>query len=317
MSNYVGVKSHSVVPSPLRLRDESALLHWHQEEPFLSASIYLQWCVARLAKECNTTVLLDGQGADELLAGYQFYFPQRQLDLLDKRKYALAVRETKKFRRRLERASLEYENSNRRFNSTVGYSVDELKSLSRSLPTVFHYPYDKGVAPAIPGGRLRRTLSEAVLYNSLPMLLRYADRNSMAFSREARLPYLDHKLVEFCISLPDDLYVRHGWQKWILRQSIGARIPAKIRWRADKVGYASPLDNWLRLELKDFAQERLFDPQLREMPNYNLNTLQNLWIDHQEQRANNSWAIWRWISLSEWLSLKKTGWWRAGVAGAV
>ena len=78
--------AHGVTPTPLGLIEESERLHWHQEEPFLSASIYLQWCVMRLAHEHRTTVLLDGQGADELLAGYQFYFPAYQLDLVDRRR---------------------------------------------------------------------------------------------------------------------------------------------------------------------------------------------------------------------------------------
>lgn len=107
--SHTGVNSFSVVPDPRHLAEESALLHWHQEEPFLSASIYLQWCVARLARQKNTTVLLDGQGADELLAGYQFYFRQRQLDLLDQGRTQLAIRESSKFNRRLRDASSQYE----------------------------------------------------------------------------------------------------------------------------------------------------------------------------------------------------------------
>lgn len=310
--SHTGVNSFSVVPDPLGLAEESALLHWHQEEPFLSASIYLQWCVARLAKQNNTTVLLDGQGADELLAGYQFYFRQRQLDLLDQGRTALAIRESSKFNRRLRIASSQYEGSHRRFNSTVAYSVDELRSMDKSHPPVFSYPYDVGVAPAKPGFRLRRTLSEALLYNSLPMLLRYADRNSMAFSRESRLPYLDYDLVDFCIRLPDDFYVRNGWQKWVLREAAGKAIPQGIRWRADKVGYAAPLDNWLRSELRDWGYDRVMDSRLLGVPGYSHKAMSELWGEHQKGVANNSWALWRWISMAEWLNIYHSGWWRAG-----
>lgn len=313
--SHTGVNSFSVIPDPRRLADESALLHWHQEEPFLSASIYLQWCVARLAKQNNTTVLLDGQGADELLAGYQFYFRQRQLDLLDKGRTALAMRESSKFNRRLRIASSQYEGSQRRFNSAVAYSVDELRSMGTSHPPVFSYPYQVGVAPAAPGFRLRRTLSEALLYNSLPMLLRYADRNSMAFSRESRLPYLDYDLVDFCIRLPDDFYVRNGWQKWVLREAAGKTIPQGIRWRADKVGYAAPLDTWLRNELIDWGYDRVMDSRLVGLPGYSRQAMSELWAEHQTGSANNSWALWRWISMSEWLNIYHSGWWRAGAMG--
>jgi asparagine synthase (glutamine-hydrolysing) len=310
--SHTGVNSFSVVPDPKQLAEESARLHWHQEEPFLSASIYLQWCVARLAKQHHTTVLLDGQGADELLAGYQFYFRQRQLDLLDQGKAALAMRESSKFNRRLRIASAQYEGAHRRFNSAVAYSVEELRSMGKARPSVFSYPYAIGVAPAKPGFRLRRTLSEALLYNSLPMLLRYADRNSMAFSREARLPYLDYNLVDFCIRLPDGFLIRNGWQKWVLRAAAGNTIPPAIRWRADKVGYAAPLDAWLRFELRDWGYDRIMDSRLVGVPGYDRQTLSDLWAEHQRSAANNSWALWRWISLSEWLNIYHSGWWRAG-----
>lgn len=309
---HTGVNSFQVTPDPLRLAEESALLHWHQEEPFLSASIYLQWCVARLARQNDTTVLLDGQGADELLAGYQFYFKQRQIDLLDRGRLALAVRESDKFNRRLRIASGQFQESQRRFNASVAYSAAELRKMGKPSSSVFHYPYTVGTAPAKPGFRLRRTISEALLYNSLPMLLRYADRNSMAFSREGRLPYLDYDLVDFCISLPDGFYVRNGWQKWILREAAGDAIPRAIRWRADKVGYAAPLDNWLRSSLRDWALERVFDPALRGVPGYDQVAVKVLWEEHQTGSANHSWALWRWISLSEWLSIYRAGWWRAG-----
>ena len=311
---HTGVNSFQVAPDPSRLAQESALLHWHQEEPFLSASIYLQWCVARLARQHDTTVLLDGQGADELLAGYQFYFRQRQLDLLDQGRLALAMRESSKFNRRLRIASEQYEGSQRRFNASVAYSAEELRKMGRPSSSVFHQPYSVGTAPARPGCRLRRTISEALLYNSLPMLLRYADRNSMAFSREGRLPFLDYDMVDFCISLPDDFYVRNGWQKWVLRVAAGNTIPRSIRWRADKVGYAAPLDHWLRGKLRDWAHERVMDSALKVVPGYDSPRVTTLWEEHQAGRCNHSWELWRWISLSEWFSIYRAGWWRAGTA---
>lgn len=310
--SHTGVNTFSVVPDPRRLADESALLHWHQEEPFLSASIYLQWCVARLAKDNQTVVLMDGQGADELLAGYQHYFRARQLDLLDNGQGGLAMRETAKFNRRLKVVSGQYQSSLRRFNASVAYSSAEVAALRTSLPAVFSYPYTVGVAPATPGSRLRRTMSEALLYNGLPTLLRYADRNAMAFSREGRLPYLDYDLVDFCIRLPDRYLVRNGWQKWVLREAAGDSIPPKIRWRADKVGYAAPLDLWLRDELRSWGHERVTDSRLIGIPGYDRRVLSTLWAEHQSGMANHSWSLWRWISLSEWLTIFQAGWWRSG-----
>lgn len=308
--SHTSVNSYRVVPDGEGLKRESLEMHWHQEEPVLSASIYLQWCVARLAAQNSTTVLLDGQGADELLGGYQSYFKLQQLDLLDRGEHLDAAKQTLRFNRGLEAASGQYQDAGRRFNSKVAYSIDELSDLKRKRPAVYYYPYEVGVPAPLPGMRMRRTMAEALLYNGLPTLLRYADRNSMAFSREARLPYLDYELVDFCLSLPDSLLVRRGWQKWILREAAGLSIPAAIRWRTDKVGYAAPLDRWLRGSLKEWAQDRAFDTRLRDVPGYSMKVMEALWHEHQ-QGANNSWAIWRWISLAEWFELRDRGWWRA------
>jgi asparagine synthase (glutamine-hydrolysing) len=231
------VRAYSVTPSPLGLIEESARLHWHQEEPFLSASIYLQWCVMRLAQDHRTTVLLDGQGADELLAGYQSYFPSYQLDLMDGRRLGRLFYETLAFRRRLRRASRGYANSLRRFDHDVALGPKGLYHAWQRRQVVAHGEYEDGIPPAVPGMRLRRVMAEALQYNSLPMLLRYADRNAMAFSRETRFPFLDHELVDWCVTLPDRAFVRNGWQKYILRRAAGGIVPREVQWRADKLGY--------------------------------------------------------------------------------
>lgn len=139
------------------------------------------------------------------------------------------------------------------------------------------------------------------------MLLRYADRNAMAFSRETRFPFLDHELVDWAISLPESLLVRAGWQKYVLRRAIDGIAPPSVQWRTDKVGYAAPLDRWLRGDLSDWARDRFLDPQLADVPGYDRPVLEDLWREHTAGKANHSWALWRWISLSEWLNLIHSG----------
>jgi asparagine synthase (glutamine-hydrolysing) len=306
-----GVKAFSVTPSPGGLADEARNVHWHQEEPFLSASIYLQWCVMRLARDHGTTVLLDGQGADELLGGYQFYFPTYQLDLLDRRRLATLCWETWAFRRRLKRVANRYRDSRRRFNEAIALSWGSIYRHWLRPPQPSGGPYQEGVPPVRAGMRLRRQLAEALQYNSLPMLLRYADRNAMAFGRETRFPFLDYDLVDWCLTLPDRALVRHGWQKWILRKAGDGLLPPAIQWRADKVGYAAPLDEWLRGPLRDWAYERLFGGSVARAPGYDRVALAALWDRHQHRHADVSWPLWRWISLGEWLELLRSGAWRA------
>jgi asparagine synthase (glutamine-hydrolysing) len=313
MVGHARVRSFRVMPTAAGLMAESQKLHFHQEEPFLSASIYLQWCVARLAKEHDTTVLLDGQGADELLAGYQAWFRFHQLDLLDRRQFGAAFSETVRFNRRLQQAARSYQDSRRRFDQRAAFSLLQLTAAAVRRPEVWHRADREGLARPKRGMRLRRLAGETLQYNGLPTLLRYADRNSMAFSREVRLPFLDYNLVDFCLRLPDDLLMREGWQKWILRKAATRVVPPSISWRADKVGYAAPLDLWLRGALKTWAQERLYSSRLTTVEGYDRPVLEKLWREHEHGHANNSWAIWRWVSLAEWFALLDSGAWKKSV----
>ena len=301
-----GVKAHMVTPDPRRLIEESRDLHYHQEEPFLSASIYLQWCVARLAAANATTVILDGQGADELLGGYQYYFPAHQLDLVESGRWWPAVRETTLFSRRLKQASRQFPDAGRRFNRNAALNLAQL--------AVAVVRQRRGGAGAR-GGRYRAMRASALVENSLPQLLRYADRNAMAFSRETRLPFLDYDLVDFVARLPEQAIVGDGWQKLILRRAGEGLVPTQVLWRADKMGYAAPLDRWLRDELKTWAHDRLFSGPVTHLEAYDRRALEGLWNEHQSGRAERSWALWRWISLNEWLCLLEDGAWSAGRAG--
>jgi asparagine synthase (glutamine-hydrolysing) len=313
--SHTGVRAFSVNPSPLRLMEESRRLHWHQEEPFLSASIYLQWCVARLAREHQTTVLLDGQGADELLAGYQYYFKSYQLDCLDKVQIGRLIRDTRLFTSRLEAAAAAFPEARRRFNPAIAHSLRRVFALMPIPPSAFAAAYEVGLPAARRGGRLRRQLAEGLQYNSLPALLRYADRNSMAFGRETRLPFLDYELVDWCIGLPDEALIKNGWQKYIQRQAGEGLLPREIQWRADKVGYAAPLDAWLRGELKDWAYQRLFAGPITELRSYDQEEIRGIWDRHQSRVEDLSWPLWRWISLNEWLGLFEHRVWQEGLPG--
>lgn len=307
------VNAFSTSPDPDRLVAECRAVHWHQEEPFASASIYLQYCVARLARENDTIVLLDGQGADELLAGYQHYFKTYQLDLSDRWQLRRLVRETRSFNDRLHRASLDYADSARRFDRDIAFGLRRLL-LKRLKPMKLKpRPAREGMPPPRAGMRLRRQISEALLHHSLPALLRYADRNAMAFGRETRFPFLDYDLVDWCISLPDDALIRDGWQKLILRRAADGVLPEEIQWRADKVGYAAPQDVWMRGPMHDWAHDNLFSGPVVDVPGYDRPGLERLWSLHQSGARNTSWALWRWISLNQWLLLMRNGLWRNGL----
>ena len=168
MARHAGVRSFRVVPNAAGLMAESQKVHFHQEEPFLSASIYLQWCVARLAKEHDTTVLLDGQGADELLAGYQWWFRFHQLDLLDRRQFMAAASETVRFNARLRKAARAYPDSRRRFDERVAFSLLQLGAVAFWRPAVWHRADKEGLARPERGMRLRRLAERAFSTTAFP-----------------------------------------------------------------------------------------------------------------------------------------------------
>jgi len=239
------VDRSDVWPKPEQFFDELTKVFWHQEEPFSSTSIYAQWCVMRLARENDVTVLLDGQGADEMLAGYHSYFEEYSADLLTSMNLPRYLKWKKNCRelhgyapRTISRVAKQtvpsvLKNPVRRVMRSLG----ELPQVERSKP---EFPAEFKKLSS-----LKKQLWWNTTREGLVELLRYADRNSMAHSREVRLPFLDHRLVEFVFRLPDQLLMRDGWTKWILREAFRGIVPAAITDRIDKLGYMPPQKRWL------------------------------------------------------------------------
>ncbi|HEX6284660.1 MAG TPA: asparagine synthase-related protein, partial [Pyrinomonadaceae bacterium] len=240
------VERHDVWPMAERFFEELSDLFRHQEEPFTSTSVYAQWSVMRLAKQNDVTVLLDGQGADEMLAGYHSYFNEITDDLLNSFNFAGYL----KWRRDCLALHGVVPGT---FSRVLRQKMPEgLKRLvKQSLRESGALPHVEPLTPVYPAefrklSSLRKILWWNTTRQGLVELLRYADRNSMAHSREVRLPFLDHNLVEFVFKLPDRFLVRNGWTKWILREAFRDFVPAEISYRIDKLGYMPPQERWLQ-----------------------------------------------------------------------
>lgn len=250
------VEPHFVTPNDEGLIADIDKLSWHQEEPYGSASIYAQYCVMRTAKENNVTVLLDGQGADEILAGYHAY-------------YTPYFNELKKSHRNVYQAQrdaylkLHASNSiNGITKKTIGDRVRDIspslvkpvKTFKNTLQQIkspvfnkdFYHQYKNHIFET-PGNNFN-TLNEALycstMKNGIQQLLRYADRNSMAHSREVRLPFLFHEMIDFLFTLPATFKINEGWTKWIMRETFDI-LPKEIGWRTDKIGYEPPQKSWM------------------------------------------------------------------------
>jgi asparagine synthase (glutamine-hydrolysing) len=228
-------------------------LLYHQEEPFGTASIYAQWEVFKLAKEKNVTVLLDGQGADEVLAGYTHFFLPffREIflryghsRLKQEYRYYLENNIVEKpipidLRFKLETQYPSLVKSLRAFKSK-NIGVNKSKEISDSLYKSFKHKK----TPFIQFNTLNDALDYFTTISGLDKLLRFADRNSMAHSREVRLPFLFHELVEFVFSLPSDYKIKEGWTKALLRHGLKDMIPQEIVWRKNKLGFQPPQKQW-------------------------------------------------------------------------
>jgi asparagine synthase (glutamine-hydrolysing) len=248
VASATNCRTHYVFPSGERLRDELDTWLWHQEEPVGSFGVYSQYCVARLAQETGIKVLLDGQGADEQLAGYRKFILVYLCQLLKSHRYGRAFREAASFL--LNREILR-----------TSYFTDGRRYLFRSLPEVIQL-WPGETRPERPqalglGDSLARRIEADLTRFSLPALLRYEDRNTMAFGIESRVPFIDHKFVEWLATVPADMRLAGGWTKRIMREALVGVLPDLVRRRKSKLGFGTPDSEWLAGPLSEWLRDTL------------------------------------------------------------
>ena len=223
----------------------------HQEEPFGSASTVAQYLVYQKAKAEGVTVVLDGQGADETLAGYDKYyfwywqqlFRQKKLAKSGELQAARDMGVLKSFGAPQKAAALFPE-----FAASMKQTLQARRAAKNLyLHPDFRFAHKRDLYYSVP---TTPDLNGALYFNTvvygLEELLRYADRNSMAHGVEVRLPFLQHQLVEFVFSLPPHFKIRNGWTKWLLRKSMENILPENIAWRKEKVGFEPPQKQWMQ-----------------------------------------------------------------------
>ncbi|MBR9817220.1 MAG: asparagine synthase (glutamine-hydrolyzing) [Rhodospirillales bacterium] len=254
------VIEHNVVPKLDELFSTLPSLIWHNDEPFGSTSVYAQWNVFKLAKDAAIKVMLDGQGADELFAGYHGYFGSYLTGLL-------AAGRFKNFFWEMQNICSVHRYSyfhlfklmanqslpprlRQNFRALAGKSSIHNTSWFNGEKFELDYRDPNDVYNNVPRS-LRELGRDHVLRTHLPMLLHWEDRNSMAHSVEARVPFLDYRLVEFAFSLSDDLKIRKGMTKAVLRHAMAGVLPEKVRNRIDKLGFVTPEEIWMRYHSPD------------------------------------------------------------------
>jgi len=299
---------HFVSPDGEKLWDELKKVVYHQDEPFNSTSVYAQWNVMRLASEQHMTVMLDGQGGDEILGGYAWHLPIYQAELLRTMRFGTLARElaaaSSITHRSVTRQLIDLfgkagrnilpQSAYELLASRFGMMNQEFASAHRRHSTVIAKRNDS---------LQERLLQEETAFN-LQQLLHYEDRNSMAFSIEARVPFVDYRVVEYAMSIPATYKIHNGWSKYPLRRAGEGILPKEIQWRKDKMGFVTPQNEWIRTLLPRI-RTFLLDEPLRSSQFLNRNSLeQQLTKTHLSIAHSELWQI---INLEMWMRVFDVG----------
>ncbi|MEO8210795.1 MAG: asparagine synthase (glutamine-hydrolyzing), partial [bacterium] len=241
--------SHYVFPDKADFTGDVDKFIFQLDEPIGGTSPYAQWNVMKLARQNNVTVLLDGQGADESLGGYEVYFAFLYSNLLKEGDYIKLISElSKNFTKGIEmmKRGLKYYRNLKTKNtkSTVSRYYNPHFLMNSSVRNVLEYRTKNNL-----NQKLYEDLSQFIL----PSLLRFEDRNSMMFSIESRTPFLDYRIIKHLFATEGVYKIHNGWSKWILRNSMRQFVPDKIVWRRDKKGFPTPERKWMRRLKEDFV----------------------------------------------------------------
>jgi len=262
-AHAMGATPHLVFPNADDFWDVFERMAWHQDMPFFSLSFYAQWCVMRAARDAGVKVLLDGQGGDEVFGGYAKFRYAYLMSLLRSGRWGRMTLEAGAMVRQGDLYVLDLRRGYRYLPAGLRRLLGVDSLLQRALQADLRRVVAAESTPATRWWRyastagsdngwtmMQRIQVDDLMVDTLPQLLRMEDRSSMAFSLEARVPLLDHRLVEYGVGLPDHLKVHRGWSKYAIRRVMKGAMPDEVRLRTAKLGFAAPDRRWLAKELR-------------------------------------------------------------------
>jgi asparagine synthase (glutamine-hydrolysing) len=281
VTENTSIQPFFVEPRPNELLKDIEHLVYTQDEPFGSLSIYAQYCVMKLAHG-KVKVLLDGQGADELFGGYLAYQKTYIIELIKRKKLLLAAKEIM--------------GSVRHHSDFYIYAVKQVfeRNKRKNLFTTYIKSHRYK-------GKFDHILHNELFTTNLPEILHFEDRNSMAFSIEARVPYLDTEFTNYIASLPYDQKIRNGVTKFALRNAIKGVIPEEIRMRMDKMGFVTPEESWMKYELKDYITDILYSSSFKNRRYWNSDKVIEDYQKFIDGKTTYTHEIWRIVCTELWL----------------
>ena len=278
INDQFNLKSYKKMVEGTSLLEMMPKMLWYLDEPTLAMGVYTQWHVMEMASG-DVTVVMDGQGGDELFAGYDFYASRYLCGFLSRK-------DTNAYERTLN-AYLE------------NYGPERAKQLDRDA----RHLNDTNAASTLPKlfpGCLDNLLYVELTQTRLPALLRYEDRLSMAFSIESRVPLLDYRLIEFAFSIDESLKIDQGWSKHIMRTALDKLLPSQITWRKDKKGYPTPFDVWSDGSHKQAIREMVSGHQSRLVNLVGRDKLKRFFLAWDQGKKDHQ-TLWRLLSMEIWL----------------
>ena len=293
---------HFITPNAETLFNDMFQFVEAHGEPVPSTSPYAQFKVMELAKE-HVVVTLDGQGADESLAGYHYFFGNYFKELLYSARMLKLLNE-----------SFHYLNEHKSIFALKTFAFfllpESLKTKARLQEKGYinqafsqNHSSDNVIAGQLyDSTNLKKALLNHFEYK-LEHLLKWEDRNSMCFSLESRVPFLDYRLVEKTLALPSEKVIHKGYTKYILREAMKGVLPEEIRLRQDKVGFGTPQDEWFRTaKFEDFIKQIITSKGFREREIFDAEKVQKLYKAHLKKEVNISKEIWKWINTELWFN---------------
>lgn len=271
-----------------------------QGEPIASIGPYAQYKVMELAQG-NVTVTLDGQGADEQLAGYHYFFGSYYKELFTNFKWLRLIKEvTYYLTKHKSTEALKYMlfyllpgSIQRKLGGKIyGYINDDFASKWEKVSTIGEDLYNP------------KTLNESLVDHfeyKLEHLLKWDDLNAMNFSIESRVPFLDHHLVEATLPASPKLKINKAETKYLLRESVKDILPEKIYKRRDKKGFSTPSDQWFRSSaFQKYITDVLDSESFKDRGYFNVKKCKENYLRHLKGEVNITKDIWKWINLEVW-----------------
>lgn len=301
---------HDIVLTENHVVDLFSRALWHQEEPFGSVATFPDMLLSEKARASGIFVLLEGQGSDETLAGYEYYYAYFLADLAEQDIAQARSLHTEYARLRgieggaVETSFLDMLKKGAKVtggmgqDGTVSVMQDVLsQELLRTRGTGWTMDF-------LHGSRLDATLLRDITRTKVPRVLRFKDKASMMFGVELRVPFLDHRLVELSFRIPARRKLARGYTKQCLREHMAGRLPQDTCFHI-KRHIQTPQKDWLRGALRPMVEEVINSESFAQRGIFDILKIRKVYKEFLESptRHQNLFFIWQWLQLEWWFRI--------------